>query len=89
MEFTDRALKFCGKVRSQVGYNLGGGLVSVSSSSCVMKTGTVGLLSGGMMTESRGTVPTLGGGVGVVHGITLAGTDGRGSLGQIVGGWFW
>ena len=78
-----------GNYDSQVGYNLGGGLVSVSFSSCAMKVGTVGSLSGGMMAGSRGTVPTLGGGVWLVHGITLVGTDGRGSTSQIVGGWFW
>ena len=38
-----------------------------------------------MMDGPRGAVPTLGGGAGVVHGTTLVGAAGRGSLVWIVG----
>ena len=54
----------------QVGYHLGGGLVSFSY---------------GVMDVPFGGVTILRGGSGVVHGITLVGAAGRGNLGWIVG----
>ena len=80
--FTARDLKFGGAVRSQVGYCLFGGRVSVYISSSVIKMVPVGLLSGWMMDGSRGTVPTLGGGSGVLCGTTLVGAAGRVILGM-------
>ena len=69
----------------QVGYCLGGDLVSISSSSFVMKAVPVGSLLGGMMNGPRGAVRTLVGSADLVHGNTLVGAYGRGSLGYIVG----
>ena len=85
LPFTSRDLKFGGTVRLRVGYCLGGGQLSVSSYSCVMKEGPMVLLSGGMMDGPHGAVPIIIGGAWVVHGTTLSGADGRGSLGWIVG----
>ena len=68
-----------------VGYCLGGGPLSVSSSSCVVKVGLVGLLLWGIMAGSFVEVLTFGFVAGVVHGTTLIYAAGRGSLGCIVG----
>ena len=73
------------RVPLRVGYHLGGGPVSVYSSSCIIKAGPVFLLLGGLMDGPRVAVFTLGGVTGIFHGTTLVGASGRGSLGCIVG----
>ena len=83
--FATRNLKLGGPVRLRVRYCLGGGKVSVSSSSCVMKVIPVVFVSGGMMDGSLCVVPTLICVSGMVHGTTLVGASGRGSIGCIVG----
>ena len=80
--FTAKDRKFGGAVRSQVGYCLFGGRVSVYISSSVMKMVPVGLLSGGMMDGSHGTVPTFGGGSWVLFGTTIVAASGRVFLGM-------
>ena len=65
----------------RVGYRLGDDPVSIYSSSCVIKVGPVCLLLGGTMDVPRGTVSTLRGGSGVVHGINVIGTAVREILG--------